>query len=50
MSKERKPSNRIISLRKTVRQFVAEHGLEDASVDELLAALDLAALDYLESR
>ena len=50
MSEDRKQSNRIISLRKAVRAFVTEHDLNESTVDELLAALDLAALDYLETR
>jgi hypothetical protein len=50
VSKEKKPANRIISLRKAVRAFIKDHGLEESTVDELLAALDLAALDYLETR
>jgi hypothetical protein len=50
MADKKKPANRIISLRKAVRLFIQTHQLEESTVDELLAALDLAALDYLESR
>jgi len=45
---ERKPPNRIVSLRKAVREFIADY--EPETIDELLAALDLAALEYLESK
>ncbi len=45
---ERRPPNRIVSLRKQVREFIKEY--EPETIDDLLAALDLTALEYLESK
>ena len=52
MTPDKKPPNRIISLRKAVYEFVKNHDdLEgNSEIQDLLVALDVAALEYLEER